>query len=61
MSKRNDYLKIAMIVNQAIDETEKIQCTCNKYFESKCDRCCLIESLTKQMNDIVCIATKSNE
>lgn len=61
MSKRNDYLKIAMIINQAIDETEKLNCTCDKYFESKCDKCCLIQSLNKQMTDIIYLATKSNE
>jgi len=58
MSKRNDYLNIATIINKAINETENLQCTCNKYLESKCDRCCLIESLTRQMNDIVCLATR---
>ena len=57
MSKRNDYLNIAVTINKAIIETERLQCTCNKYLESKCDRCCLKESLIKQMNDIICIAT----
>jgi len=61
MSKRNEYLNIAMIINQAINETDKLQCTCNKYLENKCDRCCLLESLTTQMNDIVCLATKPTD
>ena len=58
MSEKTKYMNVAFAINRAIEEAEKIQCDCNKYLESKCDRCCLIETLNKQMEDIICIANR---
>ena len=53
MSKRTEYMNIACIMNKAVEEAEKINCKCNKYLSSKCNRCCLIDSLNEKMDEII--------